>query len=48
MEIIKDELKTIMQLSGTQDLSQINRTFVLRHGTDTSTAPVGGEADVRM
>lgn len=48
VEIIQDELKTIMQLSGTQDLSQINRTFVLRHGTDTSTAPEGHEAKVRM
>jgi len=40
VEILRDELKTIMQLSGTQDVGQIDRSFVLRSGTDTSVNPI--------
>ena len=48
VEILRDELKTIMQLSGTQDISQIDRSFILRHGTDTSKAPKEDEIGERM
>eukprot|EP00937_MAST-01D_sp_MAST-1D-sp2_P006069 g6069.t1 len=36
VEILRDELKTCMQLAGCQNVSQIDRSFIVRHGTDTS------------
>lgn len=38
VELLRDELKTIMQLSGTQNTDQIDRSFVVRTSTDTSDA----------
>merc|ERR1712070_347546 len=40
VEILRDELKTIMQLAGTQDTSQIDQTFITRNGTDMSRNPM--------
>merc|ERR1712166_336290 len=34
VEVLRDELKTIMQLAGTQDVAQIDRTFIVRHGKE--------------
>ena len=38
VELLRDELKTVMQLAGCQSVSQIDRSFIVRHGTDTSSA----------
>jgi hypothetical protein len=32
VEMLRDELKTCMQLGGTQHVGQIDRTFIVRHG----------------
>ena len=32
VELLRDELKTCMQLGGAQTVSQIDRTFIVRHG----------------
>jgi isopentenyl diphosphate isomerase/L-lactate dehydrogenase-like FMN-dependent dehydrogenase len=50
VEILRDELKTIMQLAGTQDIDQIDRSFIMRNGTDTSVAPdeIEGEKPFRQ
>merc|ERR1719313_324839 len=34
VEMLKDELKTVMQLAGTQTTDQIDRTFIVRHGKE--------------
>merc|ERR1719298_9699 len=34
VELLRDELKTVMQLAGTQTIDQIDRTFIVRHGED--------------
>jgi len=40
VEILRDELKTIMQLAGTQDTAQIDQSFITRNGTDMSRNPM--------
>merc|ERR1719238_260030 len=32
VEMLRDELKTVMQLAGAQSTEQIDRTFIVRHG----------------
>jgi len=34
VELLRDELKTCMQLGGAQSVSQIDRTFIVRHGKE--------------
>jgi len=34
IELLRDELKTVMQLAGTQTVDQIDRTFIVRHGKE--------------
>lgn len=38
VEILRDELKTVMQLAGAQTTEQIDRSFVARHGVDDTVA----------
>ena len=34
VELLREELKTCMQLGGAQSVSQIDRTFIVRHGKE--------------
>lgn len=36
VELLREELKTCMQLGGVQTVEQIDRTFIVRHGQDTA------------
>jgi len=38
IELLRDELKTVMQLSGTQNVDQIDRTFIVRQGKENDEA----------
>ena len=38
VNLLKDELKTCMQLGGAQTTEQIDRTFIVRHGHDEDVA----------
>ena len=38
VELLRDELKTCMQLGGAQNVAQIDRTFIVRHGKENDEA----------
>merc|ERR1719478_1896154 len=38
VELLRDELKTVMQLAGTQSTEQIDRTFIVRQGKENDEA----------
>ena len=38
VELLRDELKTCMQLGGAQTVAQIDRTFIVRHGKENDEA----------
>jgi len=40
VELLRDELKTVMQLAGTQTVDQIDRTFIVRQGKEGDEALV--------
>ena len=42
VELLREELKTIMALAGTQHTGQIDRTFIVRNGTDGVVVPRRG------